>query len=51
MRAISVYEVTCECGHHIETELCEVTCPKCRRVLVLEWGGKPKERKGERSGT
>lgn len=38
MRTSSVFCAECICGLHFETPKREFTCPKCKRLIVLEWG-------------
>jgi predicted RNA-binding Zn-ribbon protein involved in translation (DUF1610 family) len=41
MRTHSVYEVVCECGHHLESRDQQFTCPHCGRILDLRWNEQP----------
>ena len=37
MRRHSVYEFVCECGTTIESEEPQCKCPKCGRLIRLDW--------------
>lgn len=38
MRTTSVFCAQCICGLDFETPEREFICPKCNRLIVLEWG-------------
>jgi len=38
MRTTSVFCAECICGLYFETPKREFTCPKCNRLIVLQWG-------------
>ncbi len=38
MRMTSVFCTECVCGFHIETPERQFICPKCKRLIVFEWG-------------
>jgi hypothetical protein len=33
----AAYCFECLCGHQIETEAKTLACPRCQRVIVIEW--------------
>jgi hypothetical protein len=38
MRMTSVFCTECVCGFRIETPEREFMCPRCKRLIVFEWG-------------
>ena len=50
MRMDSVFCAECICGFHFETPAREFTCPKCDRVIVLEWGVADSDRSSRADG-
>jgi endogenous inhibitor of DNA gyrase (YacG/DUF329 family) len=39
----SVYCVECVCGQHIESETNTLTCPRCQRLVLIEWSAGEEE--------
>jgi Zn finger protein HypA/HybF involved in hydrogenase expression len=37
MRTSSIFCAQCVCGLYFETSEREFICPKCKRLIVLEW--------------
>jgi Fe2+ or Zn2+ uptake regulation protein len=38
MRTKSCYETECLCGEKLVSESNVMTCPKCGRVIEIQWG-------------
>lgn len=38
MRTHDIYEFTCVCGALVQSEERLTTCPKCGRLIQLDWG-------------
>jgi Zn finger protein HypA/HybF involved in hydrogenase expression len=43
MQSKSVYCFECICGQHIESETKELTCPRCHRLIEIQWPARENE--------
>jgi len=43
MQVTSVYCFECICGQHIESETKTLSCPRCRRLIEIQWPARENE--------